>query len=97
MTKHAISRVRHEPRRRLLTVQRVERITPHMARIELGGDLADFVSGAYDDHVKVFFPLPGQTAPTIPEQGPNGPNSSRRGRALAGARLHAAPLRRRAQ
>ncbi len=73
MTKHAISRVRHEPRRRLLTVQRVERITPHMARIELGGDLADFVSGAYDDHVKVFFPLPGQTAPTIPEQGPNGP------------------------
>jgi NADPH-dependent ferric siderophore reductase len=73
LTKHAIARVRHEPRRRLLTVQRVERLTPNMARVTLGGDLAGFVSSAYDDHVKVFFPLPGQNAPTIPEQGPNGP------------------------
>ena len=72
MTKHAITRVRHEPRRRLLTVQRVERLTPNMARVTLGGDLAGFVSGAYDDHVKVFFPLPGQNAPTMPEPGPNG-------------------------
>jgi NADPH-dependent ferric siderophore reductase len=73
MTSHAITRVRHEPRRRLLTVRRVERLTPNMARVTLGGDLAGFVSSAYDDHVKVFFPLPGQNAPTIPEQGPNGP------------------------
>ena len=73
MTKHAIGRVRHEPRRRLLTVKQVERLTPNMARVTLGGDLAGFVSSAYDDHVKVFFPLPGQDAPTIPEQGPNGP------------------------
>ncbi len=28
MTKHAITRVRHQPRRRLLTVQTVERLTP---------------------------------------------------------------------
>jgi NADPH-dependent ferric siderophore reductase len=72
MTKHVITRVRHEPRRRLLTVQRVERITPNMARVTLGGDLTGFVSSAYDDHVKVFFPLPGQNAPTIPEPGSNG-------------------------
>jgi NADPH-dependent ferric siderophore reductase len=73
MTQHATTRVRHEPRRRLLTVQRVERLTPKMARITLGGDLAGFVSSAYDDHVKLFFPLPGQDAPAVPEQGPNGP------------------------
>jgi NADPH-dependent ferric siderophore reductase len=72
MTKHAIVRVRHEPRRRLLTVQKVERLTPKMARVTLGGDLAGFVSGAYDDHVKIFFPLPGRTAPTMPEPGPDG-------------------------
>jgi NADPH-dependent ferric siderophore reductase len=73
MTKHAITRVRHEARRRLLTVQAVERLTPNMVRVTLGGDLTGFVSSAYDDHLKVFFPLPGQSAPTIPEQGPNGP------------------------
>jgi NADPH-dependent ferric siderophore reductase len=73
MTKHAITRVRHEPRRRLLTVNRAERITPNMARITLGGDLAGFVSSSYDDHVKVFFPLPGRNEPTMPEQGADAP------------------------
>lgn len=72
MTRHAISRVRHEPRRRILTVQRVERLTPSMARITLGGDLAGFVSSGYDDHVKVFFPLPGQNGPTMPQPDANG-------------------------
>jgi NADPH-dependent ferric siderophore reductase len=72
LTKHAIIRVRHQPRRRLLTVRRVERLTPAMARITLGGDLEGFHSGAYDDHVKVFVPLPGRNAPTLPEPGPDG-------------------------
>ena len=73
LTRHAITRIRHhEPRRRLLTVRRVERLTPAMARITLGGDLAGFHSGAYDDHVKVFFPLPGRNTPTLPEPGPDG-------------------------
>jgi NADPH-dependent ferric siderophore reductase len=66
--KHAITRVRHEPRRRLLKVERVERLTPGMSRITLGGDLTGFQSSAYDDHVKVFFPLPGKNAPTLPEK-----------------------------
>ena len=72
MSKHAITRVRHEPRRRLLTVRQVERITPTMARVTLDGDLAGFVSASYDDHVKVFFPLPGDTEPTLPDPAPNG-------------------------
>src|SRR4051812_5818016 len=72
MSKHAITRVRHEPRRRLLTVRQVERLTPAMARVTLGGDLAGFNSASYDDHVKAFFPLPGDTKPTLPDPAPDG-------------------------
>ena len=67
-------RVRHETNRRLLEVRDVSRITPKMARIVLGGDeLAGFVSAAHDDHVKLFFPRPGQDKPVLPTQTPNGP------------------------
>jgi NADPH-dependent ferric siderophore reductase len=52
-----IERIRHELKRRVLTVETVERITPQMLRITLGGeDLSDFVSAAPDDHVKIFLP-----------------------------------------
>lgn len=52
-----IERVRHELRRRSLTVAEVTDITPGMRRIVLtGDDLADFISLAPDDHVKVFVP-----------------------------------------
>jgi NADPH-dependent ferric siderophore reductase len=50
-----IERVRHELKRRSLTVSNIEKITPGMLRIELAGeDLADFVSLAPDDHIKIF-------------------------------------------
>jgi NADPH-dependent ferric siderophore reductase len=50
-------RVRHpSARRRTLTVQRVESIAPQMKRITFGGDLHDFVSLGFDDHIKMFFP-----------------------------------------
>jgi NADPH-dependent ferric siderophore reductase len=49
-------RVRHEPRRRTLQVTRVDRLTPHMIRVTLGGDLDGFTSLGFDDHVKLFFP-----------------------------------------
>ena len=55
-SRHAIRRERRETRRRQLIVASVERLTPVMQRIRLGGDLADFVSPAPDDHVKLFFP-----------------------------------------
>ena len=52
-----ITRVRHELKRRMLTVASSERITPNMLRIAFTGeDLADFVSAAPDDHVKLFVP-----------------------------------------
>ncbi|WP_105404138.1 siderophore-interacting protein [Neorhizobium sp. T7_12] len=52
-----IERIRHELKRRVLTVETVERITPQMLRVTLSGeDLSDFVSAAPDDHVKIFLP-----------------------------------------
>lgn len=54
-----IESVRHPLRRRSLNVVAVERLTPHMTRITLGGpDLADFCSAAPDDHIKIFLPGP---------------------------------------
>lgn len=56
LDRRAPRRVRHEPRRRQLEVQRVETIAAHMLRITLGGDLDGFTSLGFDDHVKLFFP-----------------------------------------
>ncbi|WP_174292763.1 siderophore-interacting protein [Sphingomonas bacterium] len=60
LARHRIERVRHDTRRRTLTVDTVTRLTPHMLRIGFTGDLADFVSLSADDHVKLFFPVAGE-------------------------------------
>lgn len=71
---HAIERLRHELKLRALTVVRTEELTAHMRRITLAGaDLEGFVSPAHDDHVKLFFPAPGDTQPVFPVLG-NGAN-----------------------
>ncbi len=49
-------RVRHQPRRRTLTVQQADKIAAHMIRVTLTGDLEGFVSLGFDDHIKLFFP-----------------------------------------
>jgi NADPH-dependent ferric siderophore reductase len=50
-----IERVRHELKRRSLQVEEIRRVTPGLLRITFGGaDLADFVSLAPDDHIKIF-------------------------------------------
>jgi NADPH-dependent ferric siderophore reductase len=70
MSERVARRVRHELKLRLLEVQRVESVTPKMVRVTLGGEaLAGFVSAAYDDHVKVFLPDPGQERPVLPVPG----------------------------
>ncbi|MFF0950104.1 siderophore-interacting protein [Rhizobium leguminosarum] len=52
-----IERIRHDTRRRLLTVESVVDITPNMRRVVLAGDdLADFISLGADDHIKIFIP-----------------------------------------
>ena len=54
-----ITRVRHELKRRQLTVARVEPLAPSMLRVVLqGAELAGFTSLGFDDHVKLFFPSP---------------------------------------
>jgi NADPH-dependent ferric siderophore reductase len=41
----------------MLTVRKVESLTPRMRRIKLGGEaMAGFASAAPDDHVKVLLP-----------------------------------------
>ncbi|MEX5637369.1 siderophore-interacting protein [Parafrankia sp. FMc2] len=47
------------------TVQRTERLSPHMIRVVFGGaGLSRFTAGEYTDHyVKLVFPLPGVTYP----------------------------------
>jgi NADPH-dependent ferric siderophore reductase len=63
-------RVRHPLKFRLVQVARVEQISPRMRRITLTGDtLADFASAAADDHVKLFFPAPGEDRPALPSTG----------------------------
>lgn len=49
----------------LARVSRVERLTPHMTRVVLGGDGLDgFAAGQYTDHyVKLLFPAEGVTYP----------------------------------
>ena len=57
-----ITRHRHELKRRELTVARAFHLTPHMVRIVLeGDDMADFVSLAPDDHVKLLVPAGSET------------------------------------
>jgi NADPH-dependent ferric siderophore reductase len=54
--RHAISRVRHELKRRELAVKRVTRIAPHLVRLSFAGaDLSGFASPGFDDHVKLFW------------------------------------------
>jgi NADPH-dependent ferric siderophore reductase len=55
-----VERRRLESVRRSLTVEAVRRLSPRMIRVTLVGDeLAGFTSPSPDDHIKVFFPMPG--------------------------------------
>ncbi|RDE08058.1 siderophore-interacting protein [Pelagibacterium lacus] len=72
-TERGVERIRHELKFRIASVVGTERITPKMARITLTSDDFDsFVSLAYDDHCKVFFPEAGQSEFPLPQRGENG-------------------------
>lgn len=71
-----VRRVRHPMKLRLVQVRQVADLSPLLRRITFGGgDLQDFVTASFDDHVKLFFPLPGGSAPLLPS-GPPGSRSS---------------------
>jgi NADPH-dependent ferric siderophore reductase len=61
-----VRRVRQKPR--LAEVIRVERLTPHMVRIVLGGhELEGFMTRGPAEHLKVNFPPVGESKVTLPE------------------------------
>ena len=63
LQRHTTTRIRHELRRRMLTVASTELLTPRMRRFGFTSpDLHDFVSASHDDHVKLFFPAVGNDA-----------------------------------
>ncbi|MHA6628014.1 siderophore-interacting protein [Pseudonocardia sichuanensis] len=62
----------------LLEVRRTERVTPHMARVTLGGDLHGYAPLAPDQQVKLFFPRPGHDATEVPAPPVNGDGAAER-------------------
>jgi NADPH-dependent ferric siderophore reductase len=65
-----VERLRHPLKMRLLRVTATRRLAPHLVAITFtGDDLDDFISASFDDHVKLFFPLPGQREPLMPAPG----------------------------
>jgi NADPH-dependent ferric siderophore reductase len=51
--------VRHEAKRRQLSVDKITTVTPKMLRITLAGpELEGFTSLGFDDHIKLFFREP---------------------------------------
>jgi NADPH-dependent ferric siderophore reductase len=68
-----IGRARHRVVLRRLDVLRVVDLSPSMRRVTLtGAELDGFASPGFDDHVKMFFPGPGQDRPILPAVGPDG-------------------------
>lgn len=62
-----IALYRHPLRPRTLTVVQVTELTPRMARVRFTGpDLADFVTVAAEDHVKLFFDADESGEPRLP-------------------------------
>jgi NADPH-dependent ferric siderophore reductase len=65
--------VRHQNGLHLAQVVFSEPVSPRMRRITFHAPgLAGFTSAAADDHVKLFFPVEGQSQPALPSPGPRG-------------------------
>ena len=61
-----VQRIRHELKRRAVTVARVEPVTPNFRRVVFRGDaLADFVTASFDDHVKLIIPDRGDATTVV--------------------------------
>ncbi len=70
-------RIQHTLKLRQVQVARVEAVSPRMRRITFTGEeLAEFTSASPDDHVKLYFPSPGQDRPVLPTPQANGEASN---------------------
>lgn len=67
-------RRRRRPTYRTVHVRSVEQVSPGMVSITLGSsELAGFATKGPAEHIKIFFPKPGQERPVMPDWGPHGP------------------------
>jgi NADPH-dependent ferric siderophore reductase len=67
-------RQRPRPVFRTVQVRRIARITPGLARVTVAGsELEGFSIGGPAEHIRMYFPAPGQDRPVLPEWGPDGP------------------------
>lgn len=65
---------RRRPPPRRVEVVSVSRLTPRLVSVWVGGDALDgFNIEAPTSHIKVFLPVSGQAAPSLPDFGPDGP------------------------
>lgn len=65
---------RVRPKPRMVSVKSVERLTPGCVRVTFAGpELEGFTPKGPAEHIKVFFPQPGESQPRLPEWGPDGP------------------------
>ena len=61
---------RPAPVRRTVQVKRIEDIGPHVRRVTFAGpEMAGFETNGPAEHMKVFFPLPGEERPHVPDFG----------------------------
>lgn len=69
-----IKTVMHPVKTRVLTIKSMMQVTSRIKRITFTSDeLSDFISLSPDDHIKAFFPYPGEDKPVMPVMGLNGP------------------------
>ncbi len=58
------------PVRRTVPVVRIQQLTPHVRRLTFGGpEMAGFGVGGPAEHMKIYFPWPGEERPVVPEWG----------------------------
>lgn len=65
-SRRVVQRVRHELKRRELEVLRVAEVTPHFRSVTFtGAALDDFITGSFDDHVKLMLRSGGSGADPV--------------------------------
>ncbi|MGH2583501.1 MAG: siderophore-interacting protein [Dehalococcoidia bacterium] len=74
MKQQQAPRQRPRPTYRTVQVKHVDRVTPHALRVTFTGDeLEGFATRGPAEHIRLFFPFPGEERPVMPVWGPNGP------------------------
>ncbi len=71
--KHSLHKIKHELKFRYVEGSSILKLTPSIVEITFTGeDLKGFTSAAFDNHVKIFFPHPGEDRPVAPTVGATG-------------------------